>query len=118
MNSTQGLNYTLWKALAESGSVLEYLCVMMSLPFLYGFVNRRWLKMIDVMLEKKKGIRQIHMLRIIGLLEANFNTALKIYARRLMRKAELNGLSNGGGGRTGALQTRLCCGYAPTRTHA
>ena len=68
----------------------EYLCVMMSLPFVYGFVNKRWLKMIDVMLEKKKGMRHIHMLRIIGLLEADFNTALKIYARRLMEKAKAN----------------------------
>jgi len=41
---------------------------MMSLPFMYGFINTRWTRSIDVMLEKKRGNRKIHMLRIIGLL--------------------------------------------------
>jgi hypothetical protein len=46
------------------------------------------------MLEKKKGVRRIHMLRIIALLEADFNTALKIlFAKRLMDNAENVGLS-------------------------
>ena len=93
-NGTNGLNYTIWKALAERDEVTDYICVMMSLPFVYGFVNRRWVKMIDVMLEKKRGIRHIHMLQIIGLLEADFNTALKIFARRLMQRSEEHGLSS------------------------
>jgi hypothetical protein len=46
------------------------------------------------MLEKKKGVRRIHMLRIIALLEADFNTALKIlFAKRLMDNAESVGLN-------------------------
>ena len=54
------------------------------------------------------------MLRIIGLLEADFNTALKIYARRLMQRAEQNGLTDEQwGGRanrssTDAAMLRLC----------
>ena len=41
------------------------------------------------MLEKKRGIRKIHLLCIIGILEADFNTALKIlFARKLMHIAE------------------------------
>ncbi|KAL7524344.1 hypothetical protein ACHAXR_000536 [Thalassiosira sp. AJA248-18] len=52
---------------------------MISLPFIYGFANTRWLQETDVMLEKKKGVRKIHILRIIGLLEADFNTALKFF---------------------------------------
>ena len=69
--------------------------IMMSLPFLYGFVNTRWTKSIDVMLEKKRGNRKIHMLRIIGLLEADFNTALKIiFAKKMMNNAESAGLSD------------------------
>ena len=50
----------------------------MSLPFMYGFVNQRWRKMVDVMIEKKKGVHKIHQLRIIGILEADFQTALKV----------------------------------------
>jgi hypothetical protein len=70
------VHYTLWKALAEQDDFAEFLCVMMSLPFMYGFVNQRWLHKIDVMLEKQKGVQMIHLLCIIGLLEADFNTAL------------------------------------------
>jgi hypothetical protein len=63
---------------------------MMSLP-----VHQRWLHEIDVMLEKQKGVRKVHLLRIIGLLEADFNTALKFFfARKMMQNAECNGLSD------------------------
>ena len=94
-NSTWGLHYTIWKALAEDDYCAEFLCIMISLPFMFGFLNKRWLKEIDVMLEKKPGIRMIHMLRIIGLLEADFNTALKYYfSHRLQPQAETNGLSD------------------------
>ena len=89
------VHYTLWKALAEQDDFAEFLCVMMSLPFLYGFANPRWCNAIDVMLEKKPGVRRIHQLRIIGLLEADFNTVLKLFfAKRMMSNAEALGLSD------------------------
>ncbi len=45
------------------------------------------------MLEKKTGVRKIHMLCIIGILEADFNTALKIlFAKNLMAASEKTGL--------------------------
>lgn len=89
------VHYTLWKALAEQDDFAEFLCIMMSLPFMYGFVNQRWLHEVDVMLEKQKGIRMIHLLRIIGLLEADFNTALKFFfAKKMMQNAERIGLSD------------------------
>ncbi|KAL7503770.1 hypothetical protein ACHAXN_002965 [Cyclotella atomus] len=79
------IHYTLWKALAEQDDFAEFLCVMISLPFMYGFANPRWSNEVDVMLEKKPGVRKIHLLRIIGLLEADFNTALKyFFAKRMM----------------------------------
>ena len=67
---------------------------MMSLPFKYGFVNERWCKAKDVMLEKKLGVRKIHQVRIMGLLEDDFNTSLKlIFAKKMMRNAENSGIS-------------------------
>ena len=59
--------------MAASDFFTQFLC---SLPFMYGFASDRWLHKTDVMLEKKKGARKIDLLRIIGLLEAVFNTAL------------------------------------------
>ena len=83
------IHYTLWKALAEQDDFAEFLCVMISLPFMYGFPNPRWSNEVDVMLEKKAGVRKIHLLRIIGLLEADFNTALKyFFAKRMMHNAQ------------------------------
>ncbi|KAL7505232.1 hypothetical protein ACHAXN_004474 [Cyclotella atomus] len=90
-----GLHYTLWKAMAAQDDMAEFLCIMISLPFMYGFACERWLHAIDVMLEKKKGIRKIHMLRIIGLIEADFNTALKFYfAYKMMENAGQDGLTD------------------------
>ena len=49
-----GLHYTIWKAMTECDYLTEFQCVMLSLPFIYGFVWKRWLKGIDVMIEKKE----------------------------------------------------------------
>ena len=81
--------------MAESDYCVEFLYITISLSFVYGFTNERWLREIDVMLEKKKGVRKIHLLRIIGLLEADFNTALKFFfENQMMIIAEENGLSD------------------------
>ena len=85
------MHYSIWKCLAREDDITEWLSTMMSLPFMYGFSNKRWTKMVDVMLEKKRGVRRIHQLCIIGILEADFNIALKIlFACKLMRYAEKN----------------------------
>ncbi|KAL7547173.1 hypothetical protein ACHAWF_010493 [Thalassiosira exigua] len=99
--SSSGLHYTLWKAIAEDEKFCKYMAVMMSLPFQYGFTNKRWERAIDVMLEKKSGEQKIHLMRIIGLVKADFNTALKLlFTQRLMTNSELAGLfSNQWGGR-------------------
>jgi hypothetical protein len=94
-SSPSGVHYTIWKCLAKDEETSEWMALMMSMPFEFGFVNERWTKAIDVMLEKKKGVRKIHMLRIIALLEADFNTALKIlFARKMMFNAEMAGLND------------------------
>ncbi|KAL7535925.1 hypothetical protein ACHAWF_005312, partial [Thalassiosira exigua] len=41
------------------------------------------------MLERKPGVRKIHQLRIIGLIEVDFNTALKLYfSKHLVTNSE------------------------------
>ena len=93
-SSPSGLDYTIWKCIASNESLAEVFAIMMSLLFKYGFVHERWCKATDVMIEKKPGVRKIHQLRIIGLLEADFNTSLKlIFARKMMRNAENSGIS-------------------------
>jgi hypothetical protein len=78
-----GTNYSVWKATAKSDHLSSCLCTLVSLPFIYGFANTRWMNMIDVMLEKKPGVQNIHMLRIIGLVYPKFNTALSYFIGHL-----------------------------------
>ena len=61
-SSPSGAHYTLWKSIANDNDLAEFLCMMMSLPFMYGFTNERWTNCVDVMLEKSKGERKIHQL--------------------------------------------------------
>ena len=90
-SSAADLHYTLWKVMSESNGLAEILCVTMSVLFTYGFVCERWLKEIDMMLKKKKGIHKIYTLQIIGLLEADFNLALKFYfIKEIMERSEEN----------------------------
>lgn len=53
-SSPSGLHYTIWKCLAAEDDFASWMCLMMSMPFEFGFVNNRWTNAIDVMLEKKK----------------------------------------------------------------
>ena len=64
-SSPSGIHYTLWKALAEDDDLAELHSLWLSIPFMYGFTSERHLKEIDCMLEKKYGVRRIHILRII-----------------------------------------------------
>lgn len=78
-------NYTLWKCLARSDKIAGFASVLLSIPFVYGFANPHWTHMTDFMLEKKPGVRQIHTLRIIGKVAAEFNTCLKLLIGRQTR---------------------------------
>jgi len=73
-----------YKAALQSSNLLYLLCQLTSLPFQFGITPTRWTTSIDTMLEKSPGNPHISKLRIIQLLEADFNIGLKIiWARRL-----------------------------------
>ena len=73
----------------------QYYSVMMILPFIHGFKNDRCAKIINVMLKKKAGIKKVHLLRTIGLVEADFNTALELFfARYLVLNSEKTELTD------------------------
>ena len=63
---------------------------MMSLPFMYGFVNDCWSTVVDAMLKKKRNSRKIHQLQIIGILEVDLNIALeKLVVCKLTTNAKI-----------------------------
>jgi hypothetical protein len=93
-SSPSGLHITLWKAIAEDEGLADTHSLWMSLPFMFGFVCNRWKHIIDCMLEKKTGMQKIHMMRIITLIEAEFNSTLKFYySKNIMPNTEETDLS-------------------------
>jgi hypothetical protein len=62
--------------------------IVANLPYIWGFSPSRWKKGLDVMLEKKPGVRQINTLRAILLYEADFNHNNKRLGREMLRRAE------------------------------
>jgi len=53
--SPSGTHYTFWECMALDEKMSDYLSAMMRLPFVYGFVNDRWARCLDVMLERERG---------------------------------------------------------------
>ena len=65
---------------------------IITVPFQHEFTIHRWTSAIQVMIEKNKGCAKIDKLRVIQLLEADLNMALRIIiGRRLMHRAEDRG---------------------------
>ena len=55
--------------------------VLLSLPFVYEFVNTKWVNMKDFILRKKPGRDEIHLIQILGKMTAEFNTMMKHYRK-------------------------------------
>jgi hypothetical protein len=71
---------------------VEFHAAMMTVPLDAGFCPGRWKQAVDVMLEKVPGISRSDKLRIIQLLEADFNQVLRIaFARNITRLAKDHG---------------------------
>ncbi len=79
LSDPRTLNYSLWKCLTRCDCISQFLSILLSLPFTYGFVNTYWSHMTDYMLEKKPCVRQICTLHIIGKVAAEFKTCLKFF---------------------------------------
>lgn len=65
---------------------------MINLPVGNGFSPSRWQVIVNAMLEKIPGKPLLHKLRVIHILEADYNLALKeIFGCRLMQNCEVFG---------------------------
>jgi hypothetical protein len=65
---------------------------VINIPTMFGFSPTRWQTVINAMLEKITGKPFLHKLRVIHILEADYNLTLKnIFGRRLMRNCEKYG---------------------------
>jgi hypothetical protein len=62
---------------------------IINLPIQNGFSPKQWQKVVNAMLEKIPGKPMLHKLRVIHILEADYNLALKqIFGRCLLKNCE------------------------------
>ena len=62
---------------------------LLQIPFELGEPLKRWTKIVNAMIEKIPGKPYLHKLRVIHLIEADYNPALKsVYGRQLLWHCE------------------------------
>jgi hypothetical protein len=72
--------------------ILQVQAHIINIPTATGFTPERWKTVVNAMLEKIPGKPYLHKLRVIHLLEADYNLTLKnIFGRRLLRNCEQYG---------------------------
>jgi hypothetical protein len=72
--------------------ILNIQTQIINIPLQQGFSPQRWQTVINAMLEKIQGKPLLHKLRVIHIMEADYNLALKvIFGKRLMKNCESYG---------------------------
>ena len=77
-SSPSGRHIGHYKAALGDVELCTMYATILSHPFKHGFALHRWTSAVQVMLEKPKGYARIDKLRVIQLLKADLNMALRI----------------------------------------
>ena len=92
--SPSGRHLGLYKALVHNPYFTEFFRHMCALPAQYGFAPEIWKNAVKIMIEKYSGQLKVNRLRVIHLIEADYNFALRvIWGRRLMWSARSTNIS-------------------------
>ena len=73
-----------YKAILDSPAIVKLYTAMLNIPFQTGVSPRHWQVVVDIMLEKVFGLPRPHQLRIISLMETDWNQGKNnVIARQL-----------------------------------
>lgn len=78
-SSLSGLHFGHYKAAASSDMLSEFHAFFTEIVFRSGYSLKRWQRGLQVILEKKPGVRLVNKLRAILLMEADFNFGNKLF---------------------------------------
>jgi len=87
-SSYSSLHYGHYKASVDCPRIAEFHALITDMAFNQGYSLSRWQSSLQVLLEKKPGAIRVANLRALGLLEADFNSAMKILVgHQMVRQA-------------------------------
>jgi hypothetical protein len=73
-----------YKAVLKNDLIVKVHTALMSIPYQTGFSPSRWHQVVDVMLEKDPGQLRQHRLRIMALIESDYNQSQRIVLARCL----------------------------------
>jgi len=103
-SSPSGLHISHWKALARDEHLSNVWTSILEICLQYSYTLERWKEIVSIMLEKEKGKPKINRLRMIHLVETDFNFIIRlIWGKNFVYHNEKQGSyhSNQYGGRKG-----------------
>jgi hypothetical protein len=87
-SSLSGRNYSIYKAMLPDNYFTGKVVELINKGVTYGFILKRWRKVLQVMLCKKPGNYNIDKLRVIQLIEADLNMYYRlVWGKRLVHHA-------------------------------
>ena len=86
-----GLSFSHYKSSIHDSMLVETDVLLRQLPLKLGFVPKSWCHITDVEILKKANVYDVDQMRLIQLMDAEFNMNNKFIGKQMMRHAEASG---------------------------